>query len=243
MTNWKVVYSSVCKVQTINCNTNRSLAPMIEWTGSRAWHKQYIICCDPCSLFCVCVGDGKSNPCKFRNGSTCIVSVCRSIFQGFPQNLFEAKCWYCQSLCMRKNRTNKMVDFEFLSIHAYFKRLFNMIQILQICNLNKYRIRSCDLFIKCGVLSAGFHNISHGYGKSKVQWSRVKCKIGHGNMFLPWLAMMCKRLNDSMKLRGPENKWPPLQKFHVLFNSIPFGPKSGRPIQKPTWLQTATSWM
>ena len=49
--------------------------------------------------------------------------------------------------------------------------------------------------------------------------------------------------DDSMNLRGPENKWPPLQKFHVLFNSIPFGPKSGRPIQKPTWLQTATSWM
>lgn len=107
--------SSVCKVQTINCNTNRSLAPMIEWTGSRA-DKQYIICCDPCSLFCVCVGNGKSNPCKFRNCSTCIVSVCRSIFQGFPQNLFEAKCWYCQ----RKNRTNKIVDFEF-PIHS---RLF-----------------------------------------------------------------------------------------------------------------------
>ena len=113
---------------------------------------------------------------------------------GFPQNLFEAKCWYCQSLCMRKNRTNKIVDSNFLSIHVYFKRLFNMIQILQICNLNKYPIRSCDLFIKCGVLSAGFHNISHGYGKSKVQWSPVKCKIEHRHMFLPWLAMMCKRL-------------------------------------------------
>ena len=85
---------------------------------------------------------------------------------------------------MRKNRTNKIVDFEFPIHSRYFKRLFNMIQILQICNLNKYRIRSCDLFIKCGVLSAGFHNISHGYGKSKVQWSPVKCKIGHRHMFL-----------------------------------------------------------
>lgn len=161
---------------------------------------------------------------------------------GFPTEFIWGQVLYCQSLRMRKNRTNKIVDSNFLSIHVYFKRLFNMIQILQISNLNKYRIRSCDLFIKCGVLSAGFHSISHGYGKSKVQWSPVKCKIGHRHMFLPWLAMMCKRLMILWSCMIPKQMTSSakVSRF-VQFNS--FWSQIRSPSSKTNMIAIATSWM